>query len=186
MAGVDEVGRGPLAGPLTVGAVVLPEHCELPGVTDSKFLSAAQRQVAARQIRSVAQGIGIGWATSSEIDRFGLTAALRLAGKRALVQLGGYELVVLDGKHNYLSHEPAVETCIKADQSCLAVAAASVVAKVARDSYMTLLDRLHPSYGFARNKGYGTVYHLQALVDDGPTPYHRRSWAPLRARYVDG
>jgi ribonuclease HII len=183
VAGVDEVGRGPLAGPVTVAAVILPSRCRVAGLADSKMMSAARRQAAARQIRVVAESIGIGWASSQEIDRLGLTAATKLAGARALQQLGGHELIILDGNHNYFGSEYPVRTCIKADQSCLAVAAASVVAKVARDSYMALIDRLYPEYFFKLNKGYGTVMHRQALAQHGATPYHRRSW---RSVHVNG
>jgi len=186
VAGVDEVGRGPLAGPVTVAAVILPTRCRLAGVADSKALSATQRWAAAGRIRAVAEAIGIGWSTSSEIDQLGLTAAMKLAGTRALQQLGGHELILLDGSHNYFGDGYAVSTGVKADQNCLAVAAASVVAKVARDNYMMLADRLHPQYHFGSNKGYGTAAHLQALAEYGATSYHRRSWGPVRAADVDG
>jgi ribonuclease HII len=180
LVGVDEVGRGPLAGPVTIAAVLLPIHCRLPEVRDSKMLSPSQRQAAATQIRQAALEIGIGWAASHEIDRLGLTMAMRLAGTRALAQLSGHELVLLDGSYNYLGDDMAVSTCIKADQTCLAVAAASVIAKVARDSYMELLDQLYPKYGLAAHKGYATATHLRALRQYGPTPYHRLSWRSVR------
>ena len=180
VVGVDEAGRGPLAGPVTVAAVLLPADCALPGVRDSKLVAEVQRREVARQIRQRALAIGVGWAGSPEIDGLGLTAATRLAGVRALAQLGEYEVVVLDGKHNYLGAGYHVHTCVKADQSCLAVAAASIIAKVARDAYMELVDRRYPQYRFAAHKGYGTAAHLQALRQYGPTPYHRRSYAPVR------
>ena len=187
VVGVDEVGRGPLAGPVTVAAVLLLARCKLAGVRDSKAMSAIQRLTAARAIRQTALGVGIGWASSGEIDRLGLTAATRMAAVRALSNLPDYERIVLDGKHNYLGEDYAVTTLVKADSSCMAVAAASVVAKVARDRYMELIDQLHPQYRLAANKGYGSVAHLAALERYGPTPYHRHSYAPVRlAARVDG
>lgn len=184
VAGVDEVGRGPLAGPVTVAAVVLPDRCRLTGVRDSKCLSPVQRQLMARRIRQLAYGVGIGWGTSTEIDHLGLTQAMQLAGRRALHQLGEHELVLLDGNHNYLGEGYQVSTCIKADQSCLAVAAASVIAKVARDAYMDLLDSRYPEYGFITNKGYNTAAHMAAVRQFGLTPYHRRRWRSVQAAGV--
>lgn len=187
VVGVDEVGRGPLAGPVTVAAVLLPDRCKLPGVRDSKLMSAKQRLAVAPAIRQTALGIGIGWSSSREIDRLGLTAATRVAAVRALSQLTKYEQIVLDGTHNYLGAEYAVTTLARADRTCLAVAAASVVAKVARDRYMELVDQLHPQYRLAANKGYGSAAHLEALRRYGGTPYHRHSYAPVQqSARVDG
>jgi ribonuclease HII len=181
VAGVDEVGRGCLAGPLTVAAVVLPHSCKLNGVRDSKLLTPQQRWRVAAEIKAAATAIGIGWASSREIDQLGLTLAQRRAGERALDQIMLPEAaLILDGKHNYLGGEIAVTTIVRADQSCLVVAAASVIAKVARDRYLELLHTCLPDYGFSRHKGYGSREHLEALQRLGPTPYHRHSYQPLR------
>ncbi len=182
VAGIDEVGRGPLAGPVTVAAVVLPMQCELPEVRDSKALSAHRRRKIAQDIRKTASAIGIGWADSREIDSLGLTAATRLAASRALVQLGECDMVVLDGSYNYLEEQLSVHTCVRADQSCLAVAAASIIAKTARDSYMELIHELYPEFGLASHTGYATTAHLEALQKYGPTPYHRHSFQPVQER----
>ncbi|HUC20887.1 MAG TPA: ribonuclease HII, partial [Candidatus Polarisedimenticolaceae bacterium] len=149
VAGMDEVGRGCLAGPLTVAAVALPRRYRGKGIRDSKWLTSKERSLTAFRIRASAVVIGIGWASHREIDELGLTAALGLAGERALSRLPGGAAIILDGKHNYLNDAYAVTTQIKADQTCLAAAAASVIAKVARDRYMELIDRLHPGYGFS-------------------------------------
>lgn len=181
VAGVDEVGRGPLAGPVTVAAVVLPDRCRLAKARDSKLLTHAQRAALAREIRSCAVGIGIGWTDSRRIDEYGLTKAMRLAALEALGQLpASAEAVILDGVHNYLGRPCVIETCVKADQSSLAVAAASIIAKVARDQYMELLDSTYPDYGFASHRGYGSRDHLEVLRRIGPCPQHRRSWQPVR------
>jgi ribonuclease HII len=180
VAGVDEVGRGCLAGPLTVAAVILPSECDLSGVRDSKSLTPKQRQQLAVQIKRCARAVGIGWVSSWEIDELGLTAAQRRAGERALSQIKmPYTAIILDGRHNYLGDHIPVSTVIRGDQVCLAVAAAAVVAKVARDSYMELLHRQLPDYGFGRHKGYGSREHLQALQQLGPSIYHRRSYQPV-------
>ena len=180
VAGIDEVGRGPLAGPVTVAAVVLKRDSYLPDVRDSKRLSPKRRIWLAGNIRREAIAIGIGWASHHEIDAIGLTAALRLAGRRALLELPPVSAVILDGKHNYLGDEWPVVTAVQADQHCMAVASASIVAKVARDNYMELLDGLHPEYGFARHKGYGAVAHMTQLERLGPCSYHRQTWGPVR------
>ena len=180
VAGIDEVGRGCLAGPLTVAAVVLPPTCDLTGVRDSKLLSATQRQQMAVAIKRWAVAIGIGWVASHEIDELGLTLAQRRAGERALAQINlPYTAIILDGWHNYLGDRVAVATVVKGDQTCLAVSAAAVIAKVARDSYMALLHQRLPGYGFVRHKGYGSPEHLKALQALGPSVYHRYSYQPV-------
>ena len=180
VVGVDEVGRGPLAGPVTVGAVVLPDRCRLSEVRDSKLLQPESRKELAIEIRKQALFVGIGWATHQEIDRLGLTAATRLAGERALKHLPKPYVVILDGKHNYLKDLCAVEMCVKADRSSLAVAAASVVAKAARDSYMELVHQIHPGFSFDTNKGYASKSHRSALMKFGATPFHRQSFEPVQ------
>lgn len=182
VAGIDEVGRGCLAGPLTVAAVVLPQESALHGVRDSKSLSSKQRHRIAIEIKGCALAIGIGWVSSREIDGLGLTAAQCRAGKRALARIRmPYSAIILDGKQNYLGGGVPVTTVIRGDQTCLAVSAAAIIAKVARDSYMELLHRQLPGYGFASHKGYGSSEHLQALQDLGSSAYHRRSFQPVAA-----
>jgi ribonuclease HII len=179
VAGVDEVGRGCLAGPVTVAAVVLPPGFRLPGLTDSKLLAGKQRHQLAVEIKRAATCIGIGWSSPIEIDNQGLTWAVRQAAIRALEGLAGdCRAVLLDGRHNYLDGYCHVRTLVKADSRVLSVAAASVVAKVARDNYMRRQHRLYPGYGFNLNVGYGTPKHLQALKN-GLTPLHRRRFRPV-------
>jgi ribonuclease HII len=180
IVGMDEVGRGPLAGPVTVAAVLLPRVCRLPGVRDSKLMTLPQREQAATMICKLALGIGLGWASERDVDDLGLTGALRLAGARALANFKHLDMVILDGSHNYLGEDYRVELQTKADQTCLSVAAASVIAKVARDRYMQLLDLQYSEYGLAQNKGYGSAAHLAALALHGPASCHRRSFRPVR------
>ncbi|MCZ4498169.1 MAG: ribonuclease [Marmoricola sp.] len=191
----DEVGRGALCGPVTVGMVLVTEQTRTApqGVRDSKLLSAAARRRLVPKIQRWAAAYGVGHASPQEIDAFGLTAAMRLAGHRALVLLGCEpDSVLLDGNHDYLSHPeqeallgppvvlervPPVLTMIKADLRCAAVAAASILAKTARDEILVGLSAEHPDYGWADNKGYSAPEHLAALVELGPTPHHRVSWS---------
>lgn len=191
----DEVGRGALCGPVTVGMVVVTEQTRTApqGVRDSKLLSAQARQRLVPKIQRWAAAYGVGHASPQEIDAFGLTAAMRLAGHRALVLLGDEpDTVLLDGNHDYLSHPeqeallgppvvlervPPVLTMIKADLRCAAVAAASILAKTARDEILVGLAAEHPEYGWADNKGYSAPEHLAALTAYGPTPHHRVSWS---------
>jgi ribonuclease HII len=177
--GIDEVGRGSWAGPVTVGAVVSGDE-HLAGVRDSKLLSPAEREVAAARVRGWARGIGIGHASHTECDELGMTAALRTAASRALAQLAaqGFEpdRIVLDGKHDYLAMPGTVRTIVKADQTVLSVAAASVVAKVTRDALMAGEAEHYPAYGFETNRGYPAPLHKCALAGYGPSSIHRRSW----------
>jgi ribonuclease HII len=181
VAGIDEVGRGAWAGPVVAAVVVLPQRCQLAGVRDSKLLSALQRRQLARRIRQQALRIGIGWADNSIVDEAGLTAAVHHSALHALSQVGKIEQVILDGNHNYLKNSHRSQAIVKADQSSLCVAAASVIAKVARDQYMELLHQLDPVYNFASNKGYGSPVHLAALRSTGLSAYHRRRWRPVAA-----
>jgi ribonuclease HII len=179
VVGIDEVGRGAWAGPVTVGAVV-PGDTHLRGVRDSKELSRPDRERAADAVRSWARGIGIGHASHDECDAYGMTAALRMAAERALAQLAqlGFEpdRIVLDGKHNYLGPESLVTTVIKGDTSILSVAAASCVAKVTRDAMMRDEAEHFPPYDFASNVGYPAPAHKHALAAYGPSSIHRRTW----------
>lgn len=181
VAGVDEVGRGCWAGPVVAAAVVLHPRLRLAGVHDSKLLTHRRRVEIARLIRRHALAVGIGWVSAPDVDEHGLTQAVRRAGVRALAAMNcPYDAVLLDGKHNYLSEHCQAQTIIKGDQLSLSIAAASIIAKVARDHYMTALAASLPSYGFELHKGYGTSFHRAALAQLGPTPQHRRSWAPLQ------
>ena len=185
VVGIDEVGRGAYAGPVTVGAVVLdPVH--LPaGARDSKRLSPARRAQVATTVRSSAR-VGIGSASNEEIDAIGLSAALTAAARRALeAALTGPDapddpLVLIDGPHDLLrTGGIEVRTLVRGDAASISIASASVVAKVDRDGLMATVDPLHPAYGFARNRGYASPHHLAALARHGPCALHRRSWAPV-------
>lgn len=186
--GIDEVGRGPWAGPLVVGAVVLPENlgeiAGFDGLTDSKKLTAKKRQTLDTLIREHALGYGLGWVPADELDTIGLAAALRLATIRAVeaVQVPYHEIII-DGTINFLSDTTKgryVSTVPKADLLIPAVSAASIIAKVARDEYMAQQDALYPGYGFGVHVGYGTAQHRRALDAHGVTPLHRRSFAPIK------
>ncbi len=194
LAGMDEVGRGALAGPVSVGVCVVDETCRSApsGVRDSKLLTPAARQAMVPRVRRWATSSAVGHASAAEIDEIGIMAALRLAGTRALAALDVVpDLVLLDGNHDWLTAPeevglfaelgagpatPPVRTMIKADMRCSSVAAASVLAKVERDAIMTGLAPEHPAYGWADNKGYSAASHLEALAAHGPSPHHRRSW----------
>lgn len=178
--GIDEVGRGAWAGPVTVGAVV-PGEAHLRGVRDSKELTRTERERAAGAVTRWARAVGIGHASHDECDAFGMTSALRLAAERALDELAAAGLVpdriVLDGKHDYLGLGDRVTTVVKGDTSVLSVAAASCVAKVARDAIMRAEAVHFPAYGFESNVGYPAPVHRYALAAHGPSAIHRRSWA---------
>ncbi len=181
VAGVDEVGRGPLAGPVVAAAVILPADLRVKGASDSKLLSAEARVEVDAEVRSVALAVGVGAASADAIDRFGITAATCAALKRALDALPirpGH--VVLDGRPvrglGWEHHAMA-----KADYRVHCVACASVVAKVCRDRLMDLLHPRYPGYGWDHNRGYGTEDHREALRKLGPSPHHRRSFAGVQA-----
>lgn len=180
--GIDEVGRGPWAGPLVVGAVVLGD-VTIEGLTDSKKLTKKRRETLDIFIRQQAAGFGLGWVSSEELDEIGLSAALRLATVRAVEQINApYHEIIIDGTINFLketSKGKYVTTLAKGDLLIPAISAASIIAKVARDSFMAEQDVLYPGYGFARHVGYGTAAHSQAIAKLGLTPLHRRSFAPI-------
>jgi len=201
LAGIDEVGRGALAGPVSVGIAVidLQQQKLLADVRDSKLLKVSERERLEPLVRAWSVASAVGHASAAEIDALGIIAALRLAGNRAwaAVLAAGVtpEVVLLDGSHNWLTTpaqaslfdegpaEPGcdapVHTLIKADMQCLSVAAASVLAKVERDRQMAALHEEFPAFGWNENKGYGTAAHKDALRTAGPTPYHRVSWQLL-------
>lgn len=182
VAGVDEAGRGPLAGPLFAAAVVLPPFCPIAGVDDSKKLSPEKRELIFQQIMTQAEDWAIGAASVSLIDRIGphqaTLVAMTLAVKKLKVQP---QLILVDGpwmpKWNY--HTRAI---VKGDRVSRSIACASIIAKVLRDKLMDNLGRLYPQYGFESHKGYATSLHLFALEKWGPTPHHRYSFAPVRDR----
>ncbi|MHB1613159.1 MAG: ribonuclease HII [Actinomycetes bacterium] len=187
VAGVDEVGRGALAGPVTVGVVVLDVSAVAAGVPtglrDSKLLSASSRDQLAPVVAAWAVDWSVGHARADEVDRLGLTCALGIAAGRALAGLSSRpQAIILDGRQDWLT--PAVPVprgwsvspLVRADRRCAAVAAASVLAKTTRDRLMSALAQEYPAYGWADNKGYGTAAHRAALRLRGPCAEHRRSW----------
>jgi len=206
VAGMDEVGRGALAGPVSVGVCVVDASTgpSPVGLTDSKVLTARARTDLVPLVHGWAVAVAVGSASSEEIDAFGIVRALRLAGQRALVsvaaEVGPVGTVLLDGSHDWLTEPqpdlldlldagptapapvpegysaPTVRTRVKADLACASVAAASVVAKCTRDAEMTDLARRHPEYGWVGNKGYGSPQHVAARREHGPSRLHRLSW----------
>ncbi len=177
VAGVDEAGRGPLAGPVCAAAAILPVDCELPGVTDSKALTHELREELLPRIEAAAVSIGVEMIDHVEIDRINVFQAAMLAMRRAIAQLDpAPEHVLVDGNHEPGSKLP--ETAIvKGDALSLSIGAASIVAKVTRDRHMMAADEEYPGYGFAQHKGYATPQHLAALRELGPCDIHRRSYA---------
>ena len=178
IAGVDEAGRGPLAGPVVAAAVILPVGGVLPGVFDSKQLSDARRRRLRDEIMEVAE-TSVGVADVQEIDSLNILRATHLAMHRAVAGLKKVDFVLVDGLPVKGFPVPA-ENMVKGDARSASIAAASIVAKVYRDELMEELDEIYPGYGFAAHKGYGTAAHLKALKELGVTPVHRRSFAPVR------
>jgi ribonuclease HII len=182
VVGLDEVGRGAWAGPVTVCAAVTGLRRPPDGLTDSKLLTVRRRTRLAAVLTGWVTAHAFGHASPEEIDELGMTSALRLAAVRALQGLPMVpDAVILDGKHDYLGGPWHVRTVIKGDQSCVPVAAASVLAKVHRDATMADVGADHIPFGFADNAGYPSPVHRTALEELGPTPHHRLSWAYLDA-----
>jgi len=180
VAGVVEAGRGPLAGPVVAAAVILPDRFELPGLTDSKQLSAKARERLYPLIRAQALAVGIGVARPEEIDRINILQATLLGMRRAIGRLNvSPDFLLIDGNVPVPLSLPQ-QTLVKGDSRSLSIAAASVVAKVVRDRIMCSLDRLHPGYGLAGHKGYGSAAHIQAIARLGPSPCHRRTFGGVR------
>ncbi|QFY13792.1 ribonuclease HII [Nonomuraea phyllanthi] len=178
VAGIDEVGRGAWAGPVTVCAVVTDLSEPPAGLTDSKQLTAVRRAPLAEQLAAWAAGVGYGEATHAEIDALGMTEALRRAARRALDALPVRpDALILDGKHDYIGAPWPVRLEVKGDAASVSVAAASVLAKVRRDAYMGTIGC--DEYGFAENAGYPSPAHQEALARLGPTAHHRLSWSYL-------
>lgn len=180
IAGVDEVGRGCLAGPVVAAAVILPPSLErLPGINDSKMLTDARRREVLALL-SAAADIGVGVVSFEEIDRVNIHRANLLAMKLAIEDLARVpDLVLTDGRHQAALDMPQ-RTIVKGDRLSMSIAAASIVAKVVRDQMMLEFDRKYPQYHFAQNKGYGTAEHVAALKEHGVSPIHRRSFAPVK------
>ena len=191
--GIDEVGRGPYAGPLVIGACVLgdwqnSEDAEwIEKLTDSKKLSAKRREELYVLIKEKALAAATGWVSSAEIDEVGLSEALRLATRRAVKQIQKAKVpfseIIIDGTMNFLigtKLEKYVSTLKKGDFLVKEISAASILAKVERDKYMTELDAVYPEYGFGKHVGYGTAAHQKAMEEFGLTPEHRRSFRPVR------
>ncbi|KQV21262.1 MULTISPECIES: ribonuclease HII [unclassified Kitasatospora] len=182
VVGLDEVGRGAWAGPVTVGAAVTGLRKAPDGLTDSKLLTEKRRTELAPVLADWVTAYALGHASPEECDELGMTAALRLAATRALEALPVRpDAVILDGKHDYLGGPWRVRTVIKGDQSCICVSAASVLAKVKRDAMMAEIGLDHPEFGFADNAGYPSPVHRAALEEYGPTGQHRLSWSYLDA-----
>lgn len=178
--GVDEVGRGCLAGPVVAGAVILGKP--IRGLKDSKKLSKADRSKFDIRIRERALAYGLGWVSAAEIDELGMTRAVALAMERAVSSITlPYEEIIIDGNYNYLRQFARSRCLIKADDIIPAVSAASIIAKVARDAYMTEMAKQYPDYRFESHVGYGTSAHRAALQQFGICELHRRSFAPIRA-----
>jgi ribonuclease HII len=180
IAGVDEAGRGPLAGPVAAAAVILDPHCPIAGLADSKTLGARRRESLADAIHGQARSVCIAYASVEEIDRLNILQASLLAMRRAIA---GLDLtpasVLVDGNRSPGGSCP-MQTVVKGDRRVAAISAASILAKVSRDRLMLDLHARHPDYGFDRHKGYPTQFHLEALKRWGVLPEHRRSFAPVR------
>lgn len=189
--GIDEVGRGPLAGPLVVGAVILPEPIRpewVEELRDSKKLSVKKREMLSEMILKEALASGLGWVSPKEIDDLGISEALKLAVRRAIEEIQkqhvAFSQIIIDGKVNLLAGtalEKYVSTVVKADDLIKEVSAASIIAKVARDRYMHEVAEKFPGYGFEKHVGYGTVKHIDAIRELGICPEHRRSFEPIKS-----
>ncbi len=176
ICGVDEAGRGPLAGPVCAAAVILPQNLEIPGLTDSKKLSDKKRRELMPIIIEKALSYGVGFASHEEIDEINILQATFLAMERALRQLNiRPDLALIDGNRQK-DFGINVETVVKGDSLSASIAAASVLAKVTRDDYMLEMAEVYPEYGFEIHKGYGTKAHYAALTAHGPSPIHRRTF----------
>jgi ribonuclease HII len=183
IAGVDEVGVAPTSGPVVAAAVIMAPNCRrIRGVRDSKTLSAAQRERLDPLIRRRAVAVGVGAASVAEIDRLNIYHATHLAMRRAIAHLGGHDHVLVDGNRivGFEGHVGTYTSIVDGDATCYSIACASIVAKVVRDRLMRLLAARYPAYGWEHNAGYATADHREALQRLGPTPFHRRSFAPVQ------
>src|SRR4051795_12487666 len=183
VVGVDEVGVAPTSGAVVAAAVIMPPNCHrIPGVRDSRTLSAGQRERLAPIIRRRAIAVGVGAASVTEIDRLNIYHATHLAMRRAIARIGGHEHVLVDGNRiaDFESKVGPYSAIVDGDAKCYSIACASVVAKVVRDRMMALLSVRYPGYGWERNQGYATREHRLAIRRQGLTPYHRRSFLALQ------
>ncbi len=182
IAGIDEVGRGALAGPVVAAAVVLPRGLRAPWlaqVRDSKELTPAQRERLSALIQEATAAVGIGWVSAEAIDAQGIVPATRLAMARAVEQVSpSPDFLLIDALRLPALSQPQL-SLVRGDKLCPSISCASIVAKVARDRLMREMDGVYPGYGFVRNKGYGTGFHLSSLLEQGACPIHRRSFAPV-------
>jgi ribonuclease HII len=183
VVGIDEVGRGSWAGPLMVGAAVLPRDRRVNGVRDSKMLSEAERERLFDRVASWCEAWSVGAASQAECDELGMAEAQRIAARRAVEGLGlAVDVAVIDGKWDFLKGVvPSTKMIVKADALCLSVSAASILAKVTRDRIMRTEAVHYPAYAFESNKGYPCPHHKAALHAFGPSAIHRRSWV-----FMDG
>ncbi|MBQ9180817.1 ribonuclease HII [Candidatus Saccharibacteria bacterium] len=189
--GIDEVGRGPLAGPLVMGAVILPEKWPewVNELKDSKKLTARKRAELSNIIMNEVPAVGLGWVSPVEIDELGMMGALRLATRRAVEEVqrvpeAHFSEIIIDGNINFLSGTalaPYTSTVIKGDDKIKQISAASIVAKHARDTYMCEIAVHFPEYGFEKHMGYGTKRHREAIMKFGPTEEHRKSFEPVKS-----
>lgn len=176
VCGIDEAGRGPLAGPVFAAAVILPENCSIEGINDSKKLTPKKREVLFDEIRAGALSYGIGFATEKEIDSINILQATFLAMKRAFDAMNICpDLALVDG-NRMPNLGVETRTIVRGDALSASIAAASILAKVSRDRLLCEIDRIYPQYGFAKHKGYGTAYHVEMLQKYGPCPVHRKTF----------
>jgi ribonuclease HII len=179
LAGVDEVGRGPLAGDVVAAAVILPAKHSIQGLADSKALTAHQREVLYKEITEQAIAYSVARASVAEIDQYNILQSTMMAMRRAVIGLKTQpDFVAVDG-NRLPKWEYKAEAVVKGDGRVEVISAASIIAKVVRDAEMVAFDAKYPGYGFAKNKGYGTAQHMEALKRLGTTPIHRRSFAPV-------
>lgn len=180
VAGIDEVGRGSLAGPVVAAAVILPERHRIRGIRDSKVVPRARREALYEQILDRADGVGVGCVEVDVIDRINILQATKLAMREALGRLAAPPDHLLIDALRLREVDLPQRPIIDGDAISASIAAASIVAKVTRDRICDEIDRRYPAYGFARHKGYGTRRHVDALLTEGPCAWHRRSFAPIR------
>jgi ribonuclease HII len=180
VCGVDEAGRGPWAGPVCAGAVILKDPCGIGGLNDSKVLSHKQREALEIKIKARAVAWGVGFASVEEIATLNILHATGLAMRRAVEAMAVQPaFALIDGNYRFPMPCP-IKTVVKGDALSCSIAAASILAKTARDRLMHAMDETYPGYGFARHKGYGAPVHARALIELGPCEIHRLGWAPVR------
>lgn len=179
IAGIDEVGRGPLAGPVVAASVILPKDCYIAGLDDSKKLSLKAREEIYEEIMKKALAVGIGWAFAEEIDNTNIYEATKQAMIRSIQDLSkAPDVLLIDAMQLYIPIPQ--QSLIKGDSHSISIAAASIVAKVTRDRYMTELAKIYPDYGFEQHMGYGTKQHIQAIYNYGICIQHRKSFSPIK------